>query len=155
MDSLPVNFSAISLQAGEEHGDKVFDAHYGSLGSRFRAQEQLAAAVGLAAPLLSVRSLSMALAGTDREQHADFARSAEEYRRQLVEIMNASILSREATTGDAALWASVPAFVYAPPSLSAVLRQQWLAILVLLAWLGATSLVTVRSAARLAPEETR
>jgi len=78
MDAVPVNFSGISLQEGENHGNEVFDRHYGRLFDQYERQQRVYSLAGFAAPLLPVRTLSMALAGTDFAHHRDFVRSAEE-----------------------------------------------------------------------------
>jgi len=69
MDAVPVNFAGISIQEGEEHGNEVFDRHYGRLFDTYDRQQKIFTLAGVAAPLLPVRALSMALAGTDVAQH--------------------------------------------------------------------------------------
>jgi ABC-2 type transport system permease protein len=81
VEALPVSFQGISLQAGEEHGNQIFDHYYSELWDTFQQQERIHQAASLVAPVLAVRSLSMSLAGTDFAQHAHFARAAEDYRR--------------------------------------------------------------------------
>jgi ABC-2 type transport system permease protein len=103
--------------------------------------------------LLSVRSLSMALAGTDREHHRHFAGAAEQYRRSLVEIMNNSLLPVQAGAdafagrADSTLWRQVPDFDYRAPGVSWVLVRQRLPVAMLVLWviMGATlAVVAVR-----------
>ncbi|MGQ0643812.1 MAG: DUF3526 domain-containing protein [Gemmatimonadaceae bacterium] len=130
LDSLPVNFAAISLQASEAHGYHVFDRHYAALDATFASQERVQRALGVVAPLLAVRSISMALAGTDREHHRHFASTAEDYRRSLVELMNNSLLPVRASDdafavrGDSTLWRQLPDFAYAQPKVPWVLGRQ-------------------------------
>lgn len=73
LEALPVSFAGISLQEGEEHGNVVFDKHYGALWNRFEQQNRLKQVAGLFAPMLAINSLSMGLAGTDFAHHRDFA----------------------------------------------------------------------------------
>jgi ABC-2 type transport system permease protein len=155
LDSLPVNFSAISLQAGEAHGYHVFDQRYGELSKQFRAQDRVHTALAVVAPLLAVRSLSMGLSGTDREQHDDFALVAERYRRSLVELMNGSILPRDnapGARGGRELWSQLPPFEYRAPQLALVLRREIPGIVLLAAWIFATSLLVAFSIRRVQPD---
>ena len=155
VDSLPVNFAGLTLVEGERHGDRVFDAEYGALYGRWRAQERVRDALGVVAPLLAVRSLSMGLAGTDFEQHRHFQAAAERYRRDMMHRMNMGVASASRTAdgltvkGDSATWASVPPFVYEMPSVDWVLVRQGRNLLVLGAWLAGAALLAGWAARRL------
>ncbi len=161
VDRLPVNFAGLELAESERHGDRVFDAAYGDLAATYRAQDRVRTAVAAAAPLLAVRELSMALAGTDAEQFRAFQAAAERYRRALVGRMNDEMARGGRTSdgfdrkADARAWASVPEFTYTPPTAAAVLAGAWPHALALAAWLAAAALalgVGVRRLARTAPD---
>jgi ABC-2 type transport system permease protein len=138
---LPVNYDAIRMQAGEEHGNEVFDRHFGALYDTYRAQATIHAAFGAISPVLAVRALSMAIAGTNVEQHRAFAEAAESYRRLLVKAMNED-QAQHSRTGDwdyqapPELWASLPPFDYEAPSVGTALRGEATALAVLGAWLA-------------------
>jgi len=139
VESLPFNFDAVAMQRGEEAGDRVFDAHYGALYDRYRQQNTVHQLGALLAPMLAVRSLSMALAGTDVEQHRAFAEAAERYRRVLVKRMNDEMAAKSRTgdwewKADPSLWRQVPAFSYEAPRLAAVLAHQGWSVATLLLW---------------------
>lgn len=152
LDQLPVNFSGIALQAGEEHGNEVFDRYYRELWDTFRKQERIHQAASVLAPVLAVRSLSMAFAGTDFSQHAHFARAAEDYRRLIQRVMNEDIARGAVGTkgpylaGDG-LWAKVPDFEYTAPDVSWVLGNQSLSLMLLAAWSAAAVWAALRTAA--------
>lgn len=158
VEELPVSFAAISLQSSEEHGYHVFDQHYGALTERFRAQDRLTTGLGIVAPLLAVRSVSMGLAGTDYEQHRHFAVAAEEYRRSLVKLMNESLLhipaqsDAFATQADSTLFTRLPAFAYEAPSVGWVVDKQALSFVVLAVWVVVALFFATGSARRIAPE---
>lgn len=155
VDSLPINFAGLTLDEGERHGDRVFDAAYGDLAATYRAQDNVRAALGVAAPLLAVRELSMALAGTDAEQFRAFQAAAEAYRRSLVGRMNHEMAHSGRTSDgfdkkvDARAWASVPAFTYTPPGAADVLARAWPHALALGLWLVAAALALIAAARRL------
>ena len=91
VDALPIAFSGVSLQQGEEHGNEVFDKHYGTLFDTFQRQNNVFQLRGLAAPKLALRAISMGPAGTDFAQHRHFITAAEEYRRAIQRVMNEDI----------------------------------------------------------------
>lgn len=139
---LPVSFAGISLQAGEEHGNQVFDRRYGELWNSFEQQNRFRDWAGLVAPLLAVRPISMAMSGTDSAQHRHFAAAAETYRRDLNRRMNEELREHGKgkdyghLVGDD-FWKQVPSFEYSAPSVSWVLERQQLPLLVLAMWAAA------------------
>lgn len=152
-DALPVNLRGVSLQEGEAHGNEVFDRHYGRLFDRYARQDATARMGGAVAPLLSMRALSMGLAGTDLWHHQDFVHAAEAYRRDMQQILNEDIAlnSRDGQVYEAgaALWSKVPAFVYEPPSIAAVLGHRGSDLLMLALWLALAGGFALRGTARL------
>lgn len=152
VEQLPVSFQGLALQAGEEHGNEVFDRYYGELWSTFRQQERVHRAASLLAPALAVRSLPMAFAGTDFAQHAHFARAAEDYRRMIQRVMNSDITeqggnARGPYLAGAELWAKVPEFRYEAPDTGWVLGNQTGSLLLLAAWSALAMLAVFRNAA--------
>jgi ABC-2 type transport system permease protein len=138
VDALPVAFSGVSLQEGENHGDEVFDAHYGRLFDTFDRQNTVYQLGGLVAPMLAIRSVSMGLAGTDFRQHRHFIAAAEGYRRVIQRTMNDDITAHPTRTAYVAgreLWEKVPEFEYEAPAASWVLGNTRWSIGVLFAWL--------------------
>jgi ABC-2 type transport system permease protein len=145
VEDLPVNFYGLSLQADEEHGYKVYDRLYGDLWSKFEQQAQLQQKLGFVSPHLAIRSLSMAIAGTDFSLHRDFATAAENYRRSIQRAMNEQIQKGAAGqssfsadweyTAGPEVWARTKPFDYDPPRLNSVLAGQTTAVVVLALWL--------------------
>ena len=128
VEDLPVNYAGLSLKAGEDHGNEVYDRLYGELWDTFEAQNRLQQQGGLVAPLMAIRSVSMGLSGTDFAQFRDFSVAAEKYRRMFIDVMNDDIAhapkGEGPHLGDDNLWAKVPAFDYAAPPVTTVLAQQ-------------------------------
>jgi len=146
IEDLPVSFSGISLQAGEDHGNEVFDRFYSSLWDTFHRQERVHLLASVAAPLLSVRSLSMASAGTDFAQHAHFAQAAEEYRRMMQRELNSDIAANAVKVNGTYmrgrdLWEKIPEFNYEAPGIGWVLERAWPALLLLFGWVAAAFLL--------------
>ena len=153
VDALPIAFSGVSMQEGEEHGNEVFDKHYGQLFDRYEQQNRVYQIGGVLAPMLSVRALSMGLSGTDFAQHRHFAVAAEDYRRGIQRTMNGDIAANQKKgqvyLADQSLWASVPDFDYTAPATSWVLGNYLASLLVLALWTCAALGFMVRSASTL------
>jgi len=150
LEALPVNFDAIRMQASEEHANTVFDHHYGALYDRYREQNRLVQQAGVVAPLLAVRALSMALAGSDVEQHRHFAEAAEGYRRDLIKWTNAYLRDNTRTgawdwKAPPEVWRQYPPFAYEVPPAGATLAQQRPALLVLMGWLVVVGALFLRT----------
>jgi ABC-2 type transport system permease protein len=142
IEALPIAFSGISLQEGEEHGNEVFDHHYGRLFELYGRQNAVYQLGAIAAPMLAVRSLSMALSGTDYEQHRHFVGAAERYRRSIQRVMNDDIVSHqkkgETYLAGRELWEKVPDFGYDAPSTSWVIANQRASAIILGVWVVAS-----------------
>ncbi|MDZ7632488.1 MAG: DUF3526 domain-containing protein [Gemmatimonadaceae bacterium] len=156
LSQLPVSFAGLSLEEGERHGNEVYDKHYSALWSTFARQERVRELSAVASPVLAMRSLSMALAGTDVAQHVHFQNAAEQYRRGLMSAMNGEITTKAKGVdfeyrADSTTWASVPAFSYEAPSVGWVLQRHVPALLLLGAWAIGMVMVTWWSIRRMAP----
>lgn len=141
MDAVPINFSGISLQEGEEHANEVFDKHFGRLFETYARQNRVQQWAGLAAPLLPMRTVSMSLAGTDFAHHRSFVEAAETHRRMMQRVLNGDIVEHakpgEVYLAGAELWNRIPDFTYDAPGLSWALAQNALSLVLMGAWLTA------------------
>jgi len=156
LSQLPVSFAGLSLEEGERHGNEVFDKHYAALWNTFAQQERVREVSAIASPVLAMRSLSMALSGTDVAQHVHFQTAAEQYRRQLMTAMNGEITTKAKGTdfeyrADSSTWAKVPPFTYEAPAVSWVLERHIPAMLLLGFWASGMVLLTWWSIRRMAP----
>lgn len=156
VDALPIAFSGVSLQEGENHGNEVFDKHYGELFDQYARQDRVTQVAAIVAPMLAVRTLSMGLSGTDFRQHRDFADAAEQYRRGIQRVMNSDIATNQKKgqvyLADQALWSKVPEFDYVAPPASWVMTNQTVSIAVLGGWLVVSIALMLRSARLAHPE---
>lgn len=144
LEALPVNFAGLSLQESEEHGNLVFDKHYGELWNRFERQNRLKQLAGAVAPMLAIQSVSMGLAGTDFAHHRDFAAAAERYRRLLVKKMNDDMTFNAGKLdysylAQPAVWQSVEDFDYDAPTAVWALRNQSASLGLLALWFVAAA----------------
>lgn len=155
-EDLPVNFDGLAMQADEEYGARISAVHFGRLWATLRAQERAQLGFGLVSPLLFLRPISMAVAGTDTEHFLAFARQAEAYRFELVRFLNDS-MARNSRTGDwdwkapEDTWALVADFRAEPPPVSAALARTRVAWLALAAWCAGSLTLATRAARRYRP----
>jgi ABC-2 type transport system permease protein len=139
ISKLPVSFAGLSLEEGERHGNEVFDRHFSRLWATFAQQERVRGLAAAVSPVLAMRSLSMALAGTDVAQHLHFQSAAEQYRRTLMSAMNGEITTKARGTdfdyrADSATWARVAPFTYEAPATAWVISHHRTALFMLGAW---------------------
>jgi ABC-2 type transport system permease protein len=146
---LPMYFPAMRMQKLEELDHVVFDHHYNALRETYMAQRRFQDGLGIFAPLLPLKSISTGLAGSDLLHHDRYTQSAEAHRRSMVEKMN-GYLSKAAVdlngvsnssnymTADEAVFAIVPPFEYAAPSLREVVSEYASALAILGAWVLAS-----------------
>lgn len=125
---LPVNWAGISLQRGEEHGDAIFDKHFGQLFAAMQRQSDAAGWAGFLSPTLAFSRLSAAAAASDHAHHVQFVQGAEHQRRAIQRVMNDAITATpngQRMDGDKTLWQRVPRFdfKFAPLALGVVARE--------------------------------
>lgn len=138
---LPLDKWGVALQVDDHASYGVLDRHYGKLWETFDQQKRMQEWAGILVPLLAVRSFSMGMAGTDLAHHREFTQAAERHRRLLQDAMSEDLVEHADPLGDRHfdyqagpdLWATVPPFRYATPTISWALRYNWLSIAVLLA----------------------
>lgn len=142
-EDLPVGLRGLHLLDNDAYSSRVHEKHFQDLESRYIAQTRWQLWASAAGPLVPVRAISQALAGTDIHHHVHFATAAETYRRSFVDATSERILhgnqgTGNDATGDNAFWASIAPFTYHAPAWSWSLQQQGPALMLLLTWfLGA------------------
>lgn len=155
VEDLPVNFDGIALQGSEEYGNLVFDKHYSELWSAFGRQNDVYQSASIFAPMLAVRSFSMGMAGTDFEQHLDFQRAAEDYRRMFVKMMNDDMTVNSKTNSwgtylkGRELWQQVPDFNYTAPGAGWALSNHLWSVAMLALWFVAAAAAAIFSTKRI------
>lgn len=143
---LPLDRWGIALQVNDRASYPVIDAHLERLWQTFDRQQRMQEWLGLAVPLLAIRSFSMGIAGTDFAHHRAFTVAAERHRRAIQDVVSEDLVSNADSRGAGHfdyraapdLWARVPRFDYARPSAAWALRDSLLSLVVLAATLAAS-----------------
>lgn len=156
-EDLPVGLHGLGKIDKDAYSSRVHDKHFDDLARRFVAQADWQLAAAVAGPLLPVRALSQALAGTDLHHHLHFADAAEQYRRSFIDATSEEIARRNTGTANSATvgndyWRAVPAFEYRAPGVGWALAAHWKALLVLALWLAAALAFAVSGFKRLTRE---
>lgn len=156
-EELPINFDAVAMQAGEEHGNEVLDHHYNRLWARYEQQARVSQAFSAVAPLLALRPYSMAMAGTDLMLHRSFSVEAEQYRRGFIALLNNHMRDHSKTgdwdwKADTSFWAQAPDFSYRVPATAEALAAQAGNLAVLAVWCAAALLFALWAVGRMPVE---
>ncbi len=141
--SLDLNRDALVLQAHERFANRVYDRLYGDLYDLHVKQEQVLRVASALSPVLALQRISRGICGTDTQSQVQFAKSAEEHRRRIVEQLNEDMMYHAGDqsfvyAADRSLWESIDDFEFDNPSLTRVLGYYWFEIATLLAWLTLT-----------------
>jgi ABC-2 type transport system permease protein len=144
VSQLPVNFDAIRMQANEDYAQMVYDKYAAETDSIIRLQNNISRYAALADPYLAMRSISMALCGTDYAHHQHFDSGARRYRNDFIRQLNMQLAYKG--KADQSFYKAMPQFIHTPPdTLTVVHGQRWL-LLSLLLWLPLSVLLLKRSA---------
>ena len=144
----------IELQAEAVYENEVLDHHFARLADAVERQERWAQSTALLSPVVAIRSLSMAFAGTDYAHHRHFSDSAEAHRRALVDMLNREFADKGGTDAwsykaGRELWERAPEFRHLEPSVGWIVRRQGVSLVALSLWLVLSVAAASRAAARI------
>lgn len=144
------------LDLVERHSHEVFDRVLGDFYGKVATQDRMFATLGLLSPTIAAQVSSASAAGSDFSHHRHFIDGAEQYRRDLVNRMNADGMAhrahgKERHTNDERLWSQVPEFAYPAPPLGRLSSTALPAFAALLLWLALAGLVLVLASRRMRP----
>jgi ABC-2 type transport system permease protein len=154
LEELPFNFMGLAMLESERFSSEVYRSHFGRLWDRLAEQDRAVTQLGLAAPLLALRSASAAFAGTDFAHHRHFAEAAESYRFEFVKLLNEDLMVN-ARPGDHGytvgreLWEKLPPFELAPLDVATVRAHAGTGLRILALWVLGAVLFLLLSTKRL------
>lgn len=152
---LPAEESGRALRIDDHAGYGVFDKHYGTLWDLFERQQRLQEWLGIASPLVALRSVSVSMAGTDLAQLRRFAVAAEAHRRLIQDIMSSERMAHPAEgynyQAPAELWAKVPPFRFTELESAEAVAHCWKELTALSVAFGLSLLAATVTARRLSP----
>ncbi|WP_217603653.1 DUF3526 domain-containing protein [Chitinophaga sp. GbtcB8] len=152
VEQLPVNLTAILMQANEDYTQMVYDTYAAQTDSIIRLQNNITRYAAYLNPYLAIRSISMALCGTDYDHQWHFDKTARQYRNTFIRRLNNELAYGGSKTEDVtskvnpSFYSTIPAFRYQPLTTASVLHNQRLLLLSLLLWLPGSVLLLNRFA---------
>jgi ABC-2 type transport system permease protein len=145
VEDLPVNYKGLLGMEGERLTSALFDRYANANFDRQAAQLRRVDAFALLSPVIALRRLSMAAAGTDLHNYRRFVEQAERHRYRLVQELNRLQAENLSFAGDRssrdsrishAHWHGVAEFRFGAASPIEAMRRALPAAGVLLLWLG-------------------
>jgi ABC-2 type transport system permease protein len=100
IEDLPVNYKGLVAMEGERQTSELFDRYAAEGFVRQQAQTQLVDSLAWLSPVLALRRVSMALAGTDLAAYQRFLDQAEQHRYTLVQALNRLQAEQMTLAGD-------------------------------------------------------
>jgi ABC-2 type transport system permease protein len=141
VEDLPVNWGGLVMTASEEMTSEIYERRFQAVGAIHAQQDRLLSLLGALSPVIAVRRLSMAIAGTGPDDWRAFLAEAERHRRDFVQRLNHLHATQIRYQNDRAQrvsrrhWAAIPAFEGRLIDLRAALAGSAVAAAVLLLWL--------------------
>ena len=148
VEDLPFNYRGRLAREGEALTSRLFVRHAEASAALQRAQVRMLDGFAALSPMLALRRLSMAAAGTDLENHLRFLAQAERHRYAMVQSLNLlheralshaddaarsrDVDAERRTRVDAAHWSRVPDFRFVP----ATAGERLVAATPAIAWLA-------------------
>lgn len=139
---LPFNFNGLVMLESEKFSSEVYGYHYAKMWDQLEAQDRATTLAGVLAPMLALRTASMALSGTDLTQHRYFADASEKHRMEFMRVLNEDLMNN-ARPGDhnyrvgRAVWEKLPPFELPARDWGAVWSSVSTALAILGAWFAA------------------
>jgi ABC-2 type transport system permease protein len=142
VEDLPVNYGGLLMAEGERMTSELFDEFMRVDFARQREENAIVHSASLFSPVIALRRMSTALAGTNLDSHARFLVEGEKYRYAFVQALNglhANVVSPQGA-GDERIdkhhWDDTPRFGYPPaPYAEVAARHAWPAFALLGGWL--------------------
>ncbi len=155
-EDLPVGFVSLNRQFNDAYSSKVHELHFDRLRDNFKTQQWLSHVASWMGPSLSIRAVSMSLAGMDLAHQRHFEDAAEQYRHYFINLTEdwdreRSHGTERSAKGAETDWRSVQDFEYQVPTLKFALYSARWELLILSAWLLIALNLLTLSARRLNP----
>lgn len=156
VEDLPVNYGGLVMQEGERLTSELFDEFMRADHARQQRESAAVQRAALVSPVLALRRMSTALAGTNLDSHARFLFEGEKYRYAFVQALNGLHITAIKYENDRDQrihkqhWDDMPRFGYASEPFGTVAaRHAWPAFALLGGWLLALCLAARFIARRL------
>jgi ABC-2 type transport system permease protein len=155
IEDLPVNYGGLVTEEGERLSGELYAQSMQGEFARQAGQSGIVQMAAIASPVLALRRLSSALAGTDLDTHTRFLLEGERYRYALIQSLNRLHVTEVHQKNDrdqrisSEHWRAMPRFAFQSAALETVTaRHAWPGIAIFSIWLavlcGAAGLIAKR-----------
>lgn len=158
LEDLPVGANAARRLFRDAYATRVYNLHFEKLWAQYGHQQNTLRLAGALSPVVPMRALSAALAGTDLAHQKHFEDAAETYREYFTVAMDewdkqarSGVVSAEDKYAGDAQWQSIAPFAYQVPPVRFALAHAAPDLLALLGWLVAATLLVVVAGRRVQP----
>ncbi|UYQ94167.1 DUF3526 domain-containing protein [Chitinophaga horti] len=143
VQQLPFNYSGFQMREGERMSAEVYNQRLQQLYDVYERQNDVSNYCSLIDPVIGIKNMSMALAGTDFIAYRRFQDQAEDYRYQLAQTMNElqmKYISNSKPKDDhphmigKEHWAEFADFTHTFEPVSVTVKAAWLAFTATLLW---------------------
>jgi ABC-2 type transport system permease protein len=145
IQQLSFNYSGFIMQEGERMSAQVYNDHLQRLHTIYDRQNGVSYNAAFIDPFIGFKNITMAFSGTGFSAYRHFQQQAETYRYELAQTMNVlqmKYISNKKLSStdkpysiDKSNWTSFPDFSYRYQSVNEIIKQQWVALVALAAWL--------------------
>lgn len=118
-DSIPINILGYGIQQSEEAGHEAYEKNYESINNVFRKQNKVHNYSFALTPHSIMRFIMMGIASSNVQEQFHFINSTEDYRRNMMTILNEDIMKHQKQTQKNSefkrgkeLWHRIPEYVY-------------------------------------------
>jgi ABC-2 type transport system permease protein len=152
---LPVNFSGLSMQYGEDYYSMVYQKVATETDSLIRRQQTLLETVAMFNPFMAIQQASMGVSGTDYFHHLDFHQQARLYRDEFIRRLNMELTNNGGAYGSSdykagpAYFKNTAPFHWRLPSAGNAIRWHLLSWVSLAGWLLITFLLMLITAKKM------
>ena len=142
VQKLPFNFAGFLMTKGEKISSSIYNKHLEKLLEIHKKQNRFLEIVSFINPYIAIKNLSMGLSGTDYNSYIDFQKQAEDYRYAMAQKMNGlqiKFISNDKSKPakiDKKHWSDLQEFHYEVKGFFAVLKNEIIAVIALLVWIG-------------------
>lgn len=158
LEDLPIGANAARRLFRDAYATRVYGLHFERLWAQYGAQQNMLRVSGLLSPVVPMRALSAALAGTDLAHQKYFEDAAEAYREYYTVAIDewdkqarGGVVSAEDKYADDAQWQSIAPFSYRAPPVRFALAHAIPDLLALLGWLVAATALVAAAGRRVQP----
>lgn len=144
VQQLSFNYSGFQMKEGERLSAAIYNRHLANLLKIYQQQNNVSRISAFINPFAAIRTISMAVCGTDFNSYVRFQQQAEDYRYRLAQHMNdlqIKLISNKKLSDKAqpyriskSYWKAFPDFTYQQASQADIISNEAISLMALVCW---------------------